>query len=49
MTQYIVHLGTGTVLCADEVVVVDITTNDLSDDAIIELAEICGSPIMREI
>lgn len=60
MTQLIIHPGTGTVINADECLVLDddqITTeiadaiarSEDVDDAIVALALKVGSPIMREI
>ena len=60
MRQLIVHPGTGTVISADECLVLDedqigdelaeaIINGDNLDDVIVELAVRIGSPIMREI
>lgn len=60
MRQLIVHPGTGTVISADECLVIDedqileqiaqaIADGDNLDDVIVELAKSAGSPIMREI
>lgn len=60
MRQLIVHPGTGTVISADECLVLDedqigdeiaeaIINGDNIDDVIVELAIRVGSPIMREI
>lgn len=44
--KYIVHLGTGTVVAADDCVVVDVTLDDLDEEAIVELASMCGDPVV---
>jgi hypothetical protein len=60
MRQLIVHPGTGTVISADECLVLDedqiseqiakaIADGDDLDDVIVALAKSVGSPIMREI
>ena len=60
MRQLIVHPGTGTVISADECLVLDedqigdeiaeaIINGDNIDDVIVELATLVGSPIMRVI
>lgn len=60
MRQLIVHPGTGTVISADECLVLDedqigdeiseaIINGDNLDDVIVALAIRVGSPIMREI
>lgn len=60
MTQLIIHPGTGTVISADQCLVLDedqiadeiaeaIANGDNLDDLIVSLALEIGTPIMREI
>lgn len=60
MTQLIIHPGTGTVMGADECLVLDedqvsdaialaLANGEDVDDALVALACIIGTPILREI